>query len=295
MGTEALLPLAGHLAYASFVIPAARIVYVETPKAACTTFKRLWHQLYPREVADDFYLMDQSSLAMNVHSRQLHACVSLHDLHQDMLDAVLHSQDWMRFAVVRNPYQRLFSCWRDKVYGHEPGFIRHQPALLAALTSIVDPIDHFRAFSQWVLDRNSANHHWQPMNEWLCCDHISYTHLIKVESLAQQITPVLERLQIEWSQFKELEANQALMPLPQAPYYDDDLAARVYQYYRQDFALFDYDADAWQSVGRGPRFVPRDEWELPSYQSHHQTILQAIRSRNQVIALLNQKLSATLS
>lgn len=279
-------PFKQRLSYASFVLEDEKILYVETPKAACTTIKQLLRQRYPSNLAESSYFRDQSSLAMNVHNRDLHATPSLTALPAEMIATILASDQWMRICIVRNPYQRLFSCWRDKVYLCEPGFVRNQAALLEHLSAIDDPIEHFRAFVHWVLDGKSSNHHWESMHNLLCMELINYSLIVRLETMAADISPFLQRLAISSAQFERFRSNVSL-PLVAGQYYSESLAAAVYQFYELDFRRFGYQGSSWLQVGREAAMLSPASLADPAIARLQRQAVQAIRERNRVIALLN--------
>jgi hypothetical protein len=279
--------LPSRLAYSSFVVEDKKILYVETPKVACSSIKTILRDLYPSECGSPHYMKDQSSMEMVVHCRSAHASRSLLDLSDHEIEEVLLSKGWLRFCIVRNPFRRLFSCWRDKVFLHEPGFLRTQSNLINYLRDIHDPVENFRAFTCWVINERSVNHHWQPMTSILCPELIAYTLVAKLEFLSTQIRPFLHRLGCGEDRLSKYKRNSSL-PVPRAEYYNRQVAEEVYEYYRGDFAQYGYGFDTWREVGN--TFGGRSMGELlfePNEAGYYMSMISAIRQRNQVIAYLN--------
>ena len=82
-------------------------VYVETPKVACTTIKRVLQQaeangLLVYGTPDDVYYRKYSPL--------LSPCSNI----SAFADAMI-SDDYFRFCFVRNPFTRILSCYLDKM------------------------------------------------------------------------------------------------------------------------------------------------------------------------------------
>lgn len=264
-----------------------KILYVETPKVACSSIKAILKALYPSKCGSPLYMRDQSSMEMVVHCRSAHASKSLLDLSDHEIEEVLLSSDWLRFCIVRNPFDRLFSCWRDKVFLHEPGFLRNQPNLMNYLRDIHDPVESFRAFTGWVINERSLNHHWQPMVSILYPELIEYTLIAKLEFLSAQIQPFLHRLGRSEAELSHYKRNSSL-PVQRAQYYNRQVAEEVYEYYRCDFAQYGYDFDTWREVGNAfsGRSIGKQLFD-PNEAGCYKSMITAIRQRNHVIAYLN--------
>ena len=82
-------------------------VYVETPKAACTTIKRV---LQEAETGSEL-VYDKPG---DVHNRLRSPLLSPTS---DMaaFAAAMHDKDYFRFCFVRNPFIRILSCYLDKM------------------------------------------------------------------------------------------------------------------------------------------------------------------------------------
>lgn len=99
---------------------ARKIVYLETPKVACTSIKK--------------YMIDQASGGAvemkpnEVHDRQKSPLKALGDYSDAEVDAILGARsDFRRFCFVRNPYSRVLSAYLDKIVGNEWERERHLP------------------------------------------------------------------------------------------------------------------------------------------------------------------------
>lgn len=274
------------LAYASFVLKKEKVLYVETPKVASSSMKCMLRKLYPSELEGDRYMRNQSSLDMCIHDRGMHALPSLLDCSEGEIHDILNSSHWLRVAIVRNPYSRLFSCWRDKVFLEEPGFIRNQKELLDHLRGIDDPVHHFREFVQWIVAEKSSNHHWQPMTYLLCADVIKYTLVARLESVEVDLEPFFDRVGTTRSEFERFAVNRSI-PVYFQEVYDSRLAKVVYEYYYDDFAAYKYSEDSWTQVCSACQ--PVDDI-LPAIKLLQEYCVNSIRKRNKVIAYLNNML-----
>lgn len=99
---------------------ARRIVYLETPKVACTSIKK--------------YMIDQvlgGTVEMHpddVHNRETSPLKALSDYADEEIDQILGAGAGFRqFTFVRNPYSRVLSAYLDKLIGNEWERERHLP------------------------------------------------------------------------------------------------------------------------------------------------------------------------
>src|SRR5262249_55429073 len=100
-----------------------KYLYYEVPKAACTSMKLLIHSLEQLSPVKPFTGFDREVRRdMFIHSRQQFALKSLIDFDDQLQEYILTSADFLRFAIVRNPYTRLRSAWNDKILSCAPGF-----------------------------------------------------------------------------------------------------------------------------------------------------------------------------
>ncbi len=100
-----------------FVAERCRALYLLVPKAACTTM--LWGIL--EFEGHDPLTMNRSQNArlttpdVVVHDRALYPVPTLEQVRSELGQTAVTSPDWLRFAIVRNPYARLYSAWESKI------------------------------------------------------------------------------------------------------------------------------------------------------------------------------------
>lgn len=109
------------------------VVYVETPKVACTTVKRV---LQAAEGTENDTAAPMHDAARDVHDRAASPLLSPSSDPAAFLTAMT-GPDTFRFAFVRNPYTRALSCWLDKMVGNP--FERRRLAPLLGLDGEVVP------------------------------------------------------------------------------------------------------------------------------------------------------------
>src|SRR5262245_32437292 len=103
----------------SYVVMSAAVVYMATPKAACTSFKHLMATLAGVDIGNLAQsLLPAKTKELAVHDRSLLKLPSLLDVSDAVRTQVLTSQEFLRFCVVRNPFRRLASAWLDRILCH---------------------------------------------------------------------------------------------------------------------------------------------------------------------------------
>lgn len=99
-----------------------KIFYVSTPKVACTSLK-WWFASLEGKVQALRSLTDsaESDPDLIIHGNNFHSLApEVTGLGPDALGDTLSSDDFFKFAIVRNPYKRLFSAWQSKLLLQEP-------------------------------------------------------------------------------------------------------------------------------------------------------------------------------
>lgn len=163
-----------------------KVLYLPIGKNACSSLKTLVAELggLPRlQPGDDIHvLLDKGPNNLFL----------LHRSETD-IQTMLSDPSWMRFAVLRAPYDRLVSVYVEK-------FVRHRTQAGVRIT--IDPVlkralnkDHlteedyergisFRMFAQDLMSEpiERLDPHWRPQSLFL--DHINYTHLYTVDNLS---------------------------------------------------------------------------------------------------------------
>lgn len=275
--------------YASFVCAQHRLLYIETPKAACTSLKWVMAELAgktPVLTAMGF----ETQLEMTIHFRDIHPLPALTDLPRREAEQVLKGDGYLRFCAVRNPYTRLIAAWSNKIRQIEPGYGETCAAIRVFHGDRgVQRAPSFREFALWVVstcDPDASDGHWRPQFNLLHPQIIDYDFVLKTESLGADLqkvfdaSPTLQRADAR-SMLSRFRYNESL-PFAQANLYDEDLARRVASYYKDDFEVFGYDLDSWRNiVDRRP--LTFSELEAAS--------LSAIQNRNALIEALVAKKS----
>lgn len=245
----------------TFVNLEKRFMYFEVPKAACTSMKQLLNRL---EGAPPIALFtggqQETRRDMFVHVRENSPLPSLVDLGDDQQREVLESSDFLRMTVVRNPYTRLFSAWRNKVMLCEPRFEHVHVAIKGRLPDLqTKSLVTFAEFVDYVSkeDLRVCDPHWLRQVDHTFFDAMNFTLVGKVEHMADTLGTFSRHLGLADGLMAEARnVSNASHTFG----YDADLADRVYALYRRDFEVLDYRRDDWPAAAPppGPRMVRED-------------------------------------
>ena len=247
------------IGYASYVNLKRRYLYYQVSKAGCTTMKWLLHDV--EELPPINYLIGTQREArrdMFIHERSNISIPSLLDLDDTTQEHVLNSPDFMRFTVVRNPYARLESAWRDKVELCAPTYERYTLAIKGQLPEG----NEFR-----VLSSLSGNllppwrmRIWQiaiPIGGCKQCrlvrGTLNFTHVGRLEEFSAIVRAFLAHCGNSG-----LKSKVPMNRMPGSSHYNQAIADRVYQLYRRDSTAFDYAKDSYaRPSSRTPQMVPK--------------------------------------
>ena len=179
---------------------------------------------------------------------------TLMDHPTDVVVEMLTSPDYLRFAFVRNPYDRLLSAWKSKfLVEDDEGYAPHRQRVREAF-------DHptvdgrrvgriaFREAVEFMLSEDERDDgHWSPQVDGLLLDVIDYDVIGRFERFSDDLTAILERLQApaEVLAIARQRINET-SPIPLVAAYDTVLARTVHDHYAADFERFGYEADSWR-------------------------------------------------
>jgi hypothetical protein len=167
---------------------------------------------------------------------------------------ILTSDEWFKFAFVRNPYDRLFSAYKSKIgnvnaeefYREIQDTIRRRcdyPIRDGKPAGVVS----FRDFVRYVQSGlRSGDNHWCVQVDNLMMDMISYDFIGRFERFGEDFRTVLHRLDapaevLETASHVRGETTRVRL----AAAFDREIADTVYEIYKQDFETFGYDRDSW--------------------------------------------------
>ena len=240
------------LAHSSYLSSTYKYLYIDTPKAACTTLKHLVagvENLSDADFAESLAL--DLKLAMLIHDRSCFRLPTLCNVPPETAGEALSSEKYFRFCFVRNPYSRLFSAWQSKILIREPYFLvnfKNMPAEFSR-AELWDAIrQSFGRFVLYIKESefpHFSDPHWRPQHELIFLDKIKYTLIGRTESFVQDIQPLLAHLKSHGAQADRLvlQNSNAGALRDWRWFYDAKTVALVQSIYSEDFRLLGYEPD----------------------------------------------------
>lgn len=241
-----------------------RIAYQPIAKNACTSLKAMMIRLAEHPEADEI-------LAGDIHRRldTTDTGLLIKDLGTGVLHQVLGQDDWFRFAVLREPRDRLLSAYRDKFVKNrnEPGSIHMAEPLAKIAGCGIDDMT-FRMFCETVMSIEpiELNTHWRdqhlyflevPCNRFYTVDGLD----LLAADLSARCGHPIDIPHHNRSRTKEREPvpgvadrragdfDKAAMATGQESFFDASLRAAVDRRFAIDAALF-HAADAAMTARR---------------------------------------------
>jgi hypothetical protein len=225
------------------VLPEFRLVYVSVPKAASSRIKMTLSLLLGRE--------PQTEREANV--RRLSGLKSPRRVGIRPFHRVVNDPGALRFTFVRNPYDRLVSCWANKFSGKPliagdafvDQYLALRPKVDASLPAGADQTLSFRDFALFAIAtaHARANSHWHVQRDLVELPQIPLDLIGKVESFDRDFRQVFDHVGAD-DAFRAKVARpvnkSARASTSWSYYYDADLARRVYRAYECDFDRFEY-------------------------------------------------------
>lgn len=138
-------------------------------------------------------------------------------------------KNYFKFAFVRNPWDRLCSCWRNKVI--DSNYFKFESKEL----EIMQDFNNFVNFVE-KLKIESCDHHLRLQSKLVDLNNIDY--LGRFETFSEDLVEVFQNLNINTNEISKKNASKN--PKHYHKYYDDKLAEKVYKIYKNDIKIFNY-------------------------------------------------------
>lgn len=236
-----------HLKWNSYVSQRHGLLYVATPKVACTSLKWWFASLEGyAEALRESSLSQETAPDLVIHDSFHQLAPQVTGLPPEALAEPLRSKQFLRFALVRNPFKRVFSAWQSKILLREPLQFDVYSKVDAFNQSIDELSDVPRAFERFLEHLASGgtpasrDAHFIPQADLLRPDLIDYTVLSKIEDTAALRRALRKKLGPEYvDPFAEKHANESLIPyLPK--FVSARSAELIRSLFVDDFEIFEY-------------------------------------------------------
>ncbi|KWF79457.1 hypothetical protein WL93_24785 [Burkholderia diffusa] len=223
------------------------MLYVPTPKVACTSLKWWFVQLLG--ISKDVFATEvsaESDPELVVHDALYRIAPDVTCIDVDVLSSCFKDETVFRFCLVRNPYQRIFSAWQSKLLIREPQQSKPYRECAFFNMPMETPGDitlGFEAFLQHLADGNPREFHdphWMPQVDLLQPDTVKYSCIARVERKDELISALNEHLGPNFlNPFDAVTANESLL------YYSPQFFTKraielIKELYAADFEYFGY-------------------------------------------------------
>jgi len=235
----------------SFLSEKHKLLYIATPKVACTSLKWWFASIEGLlSKVQDFSANSahiETDPEMMIHQALYCAAPEVTGLSPEKLVEALLSDSYFRFALVRNPYKRIFSAWQSKLVLREP----LQTDMYKDCDFFNLPIENsesiaraFEGFLEYLADNEADDFkdlHWTPQVSFLRPDLVSYTKLVQIENLDDLRRSLAEHLGPDVPDpFAGPRTNESLIPY--SPVFVTEKSAQlICSLYAEDFKSFGYD------------------------------------------------------
>ena len=189
--------------------PDKKIIYLNNSKVACTSIKI---SLF------DFHMKDEE----NIHL-VLRACSKF------KIDDCC--QNYFKFTYVRNPFERLVSCYKDKVVNFPDYYKNYLGGYLFKNKDFEEFVNKVVLIPDVLADR-----HFQSQYFLVYCNGKPLVDYIgKIENINKTYIKLIQKYMLApLNHYNSTEKNNWM------DYYSFKTATKVYKYYKKDFIKFGY-------------------------------------------------------
>ncbi len=138
--------------------------------------------------------------------------------------------DYFKFAFVRNPWDRLVSCWHNKVV--DSNYFKFPDAKLTEMRTFANFVNFLSG-----LDIENCDPHLRLQCRLIDLNHIDY--IGRLESLVSDLSKIFHILGIPLMSIESKNVSSKKNHYHE--YFDPALVEKVYQIYRRDIQIFDFD------------------------------------------------------
>ena len=237
------------LTWNSCVSQERKLFYVATPKVACTSLKWWFAELEGvAEAVRQLKTSSETDPELVIHDSLNIVAPQLSLRSQEQLQEI-KTGGFFSFALVRNPYKRLFSAWQSKILLREPLQIEaylDQAFVACPVETMLDVAAAFECFLEYLNTYEAGDFqdwHWAPQYELLKPQLFPYSAVSKIEDTGGLNEALRAHLGDAYvNPFTSSKANESLIPyLPE--FISPRSKALIELLYADDFEFFDYSTE----------------------------------------------------
>lgn len=237
----------------TFVVPERKMLYVSVTKVACTSLRWMIADIAGEDL-ESFYsgpAAHQTRL-MTIHRNREHweRTPQLFKLSQAERAQISRDNGWLIFAVVRDPWTRLWSGWQSKFLVQHPFYLKNYgaedwfPRVPESQQEVVEDFAKFVFAAPWLSNEQLATDvHFKTQTHSVRPHGINYSRVYDLANLDELFADVHTHLRgIGKDQELYLpRANETPLPLIPAVL-EGGVAEAIQKYFQEDFDNF---GDRW--------------------------------------------------
>jgi hypothetical protein len=221
-----------------------KFVYLVVQKVACSSIKTALVPLFGLDTAQYETVRKDGAQGLQVHKLFDN---SGHQIGKQQFASELEGKyrDYFKFAFVRNPWDRLVSCYSQKLLDGRGENIGRRSNLSPSISGIElyngMPFDHFVQVIHAIPD-DKANVHYRSQCATICDEDgsIMADFVGHFETLEEDFCYVAAEIGVPELQLPHLLRSKNREGRSYSEFYDDRLAELVYERYTKDIELFGY-------------------------------------------------------
>jgi hypothetical protein len=233
----------------TFVLPRHQMVYVSVTKVACTTLRWMVADLAGEDL-EGFYTAHapHQTRLMTIHRprQDWQHTPQLFQVPEEERASMSRDNGWLVFAVVRDPWSRLFSAWQSKFLVRHPYYLRHYggepwfPRVPERPEDVLDDFARFVFTAPWLTHpRLCEDVHFLPQVRSVQPLGINYSKVYDLRELAELFEDIhshLRRLGMDQELYLP-RANETPLPMIREVL-DHGVAEEIEKLYEADFDVY---------------------------------------------------------
>jgi hypothetical protein len=199
-----------------------------------------------------YYLFEPNSKQFNNFSLSIHATQPLSPFVKpfQLDDVFLHNlifkkNDFFKFAIVRNPFSRLLSCYLDKVVNHKNLLLFERQQILKIIGKNILDSEYDISFDEFidaikVQKPYDMNHHWRTQSSQLFIPIVKYDYIGKFENFQSFMSKVNSNIKGVSFEGTKINHHETLATSLLKKYYTSENLKKTIDIYIDDFINFNY-------------------------------------------------------